>query len=74
MNNTPFRVQSQAVHQQRERGKHLSDAPAVIGRIEMDYPQAFDLRGLVANTLNIFRADRRLVVFNLRNARLGHEL
>jgi len=56
LNDAPFRLQLEAVHEQRHRRKHLGHAPAVVGRVEIGHSQAPELLGLVADTFDLGRA------------------
>jgi len=65
---------TEAVHEQSERRNHLGHAAAVIGGVEIRQPQPFELPRLLADTLNLFAPDERLVIFNLRESILRHFL
>ena len=72
LNDPPFGLQLEAVHEQRYRRKHLGHSPAVIGRIEICDPQTFEFFGLIADAFDLYRADERFVVFDLLDAMLCH--
>src|SRR5207248_11017359 len=74
LNHAPLGPKTEAVHEQSERRNHLGHAAAVIGRIEIRHPQAFELAGLLSNSLDPFAPNQRSVIFNLRDAVLRHFL
>jgi len=74
LNDTPFGLQAETVHEQRHGRKHLGHATAVIGRIEIGYVQIFELPGLLTDTLDFLASNERLVVFNLCDTITRHFL
>ena len=74
LNDPPFGVQAEAVPEQRERRKCFGHATAVVGRIEIRHAQSLEQARLLANALDIFSSNERLVIFELSNAIMRHSL
>ena len=72
LDDAPLGAKAEAVHEQGEPGNHLGHAAAVVGRIEIRDAQALELPRLLANPVDGFGADEQFVIFDLRDARLGH--
>src|SRR6266487_1103352 len=74
LNYAPFGTKTKAVHEQGKRGNCLRDAASVVCRIEIGHAEILELPGLFADARDVLDSNKRLVVFNLRDAIKRHLL
>jgi hypothetical protein len=74
LNYAPLGTKAETVHEQGKRGNCLRRAASVVCRIEIGHAETIELPGLLADALDVLDSNKRLVVFNLRNAVRRHLL
>ena len=74
LNHAPLGPKTETVQQQSERRNRLGHTAAVVGRIEIRYPESLELARLLSNSLNLLLSDERLVIFDLGDAMTRHLL